>query len=142
VICSNGDGYKEIDITSGRYIVLIFRRTKSANAITPHADKQYKFSLALESGQPVHTNCTGEIGADVIIKEGKKARATGCERLIIITPKKFKKGDIQKIPENCAVVAGKDLINFIGLYADVVARISKKPDDDLVSRFNRETNIF
>ncbi|CAG8844348.1 36066_t:CDS:2, partial [Racocetra persica] len=99
VISSNKEGYKEIDVTSGRYIVLLARRTKSADAITPHADEQYKFSLALESGQPIHTSSRGKVGVDIIFEEEKKAK-------------------------NYIIVAGKDLINFVGLYADVVARIA------------------
>ncbi|CAG8746234.1 13230_t:CDS:2, partial [Racocetra fulgida] len=112
VISSNKEGYKEIDVTSGRYLVLLARRTKSADAITPHADEQYKFSLALESGQPIHTSSRGKIGVDIILEEEKKA-----------------KEDIQNIPDNCIIVAGKDLFDFVGLYADVVARIAMKSDE-------------
>ncbi|GBB98414.1 hypothetical protein RclHR1_03220007 [Rhizophagus clarus] len=60
VVCANQKGYKEIDSTSGGYLVLIARRTESADALAPHGDKQYKYSLSLESGHPVHTNSTGK----------------------------------------------------------------------------------
>ena len=70
---------KSIDFTLGKYFILVTRRTKSADTLIPHGDEQYKFSLALESGQPVHTTSTGEIDIDILIKEEEKARATGCE---------------------------------------------------------------
>ncbi|RIB06911.1 hypothetical protein C2G38_2252945 [Gigaspora rosea] len=46
VIVLNKNGFKEIDVTSEKYLVLIARRTKSADAITPHADEQYRIWAA------------------------------------------------------------------------------------------------
>ncbi|GES77290.1 hypothetical protein GLOIN_2v1525970 [Rhizophagus clarus] len=98
-------------------------RTESADALTPHGDEQYKFSLPLVSRQQVYTNSTGEIDIDILIKEEKKARDTGCERFILISPKTFKMEDRSKILKDCAVVAGNDLINFISFYALIVFNI-------------------
>ena len=74
-------------INAYKYFILVARRTKSADALTPHGDEQYKFSLALESGQPVHTNSTGKISIKLLIQEKKKAEDTGGERFILISPK-------------------------------------------------------
>ncbi|CAG8795697.1 19789_t:CDS:2, partial [Dentiscutata erythropus] len=91
VIFSNKEGYKEIDVMSGRYTVLIARRT-------------------------IHTNSTGKIGVDLILDEEKRASATGCNRFALVTPKTMDVEDIKNIPDNCIIMAGKDLINFIALY--------------------------
>jgi len=125
VACPNENGHKEVDTTSGQYIILVARRTSSADALTPHGDEQYKYSLALESGQPVHTGSKGTIDIDILIKEEKKAKNTGGNRFILISPKTFKMEDRSKIPENCAVIAGNDLINFIGLYALIIKEIQQ-----------------
>ena len=49
--------------------------------------------------------------------EVKKANDTGAELLVIVAPKDSK---------DCAIVAGIDFINFITIYAELVARISAK----------------
>ncbi|CAB5387424.1 unnamed protein product [Rhizophagus irregularis] len=122
VVCSGPLGYKEIDITLGKYLVLIARRTHSVDALTPHGDEQYKYSLALESGHPIHTNSTGEIDINILKNEAKKT-LRGCERFILISPKTFI-GDRTEIPENCAVVAGEDLLDFISPYAILTGNIA------------------
>ncbi|CAI2188724.1 15931_t:CDS:2 [Funneliformis geosporum] len=129
VMCSEDidkRGYQEIDATLGKYIIKLRRRISSADAILPHADEQYKYSEALESGYLVHKDKTGELSIDTVGKEVKKANATGAERLVIVTPKRFE----GNIPENCAIVAGADFVNFIIIYADLVARISTEIIDD------------
>ncbi|CAB4409993.1 unnamed protein product [Rhizophagus irregularis] len=122
VVCSGPLGYKEIDITLGKYLVLIARRTHSVDALTPHGDEQYKYSLALESGHPIHTNSTGEIDINILKNEAKKT-LRGCERFILISPKTFI-GNRTEIPENCAVVAGEDLLDFISPYAILTGNIA------------------
>jgi hypothetical protein len=129
VICSEDfdtRGYREIDATLNRYIIKIRRRGPSADAILPHADEQYKYSEALESGHPVHESKTGELNVEDVKIELKKALDTGAERLVIVTPKRFE----GSIPKNCAVVAGINFVNFIIIYADLVARISTEIIDD------------
>jgi hypothetical protein len=129
VMCSediDNRGYQEIDATSGKYIIKLRRRISSADAILPHADEQYKYSEALESGYQVHKDKTGELGVDTVRKEVEKANNTGAERLVIVTPKRFE----DNISENCAIVAGIDFVNFIIIYADLVARISTEIIDD------------
>ncbi|CAJ0756021.1 14618_t:CDS:2 [Entrophospora sp. SA101] len=111
VICSKDTdirGYQEIDATTGRYIIKIRRRCHSADAILSHADEQYKYSEALESGYLVHEDGLGEIDANDVKKEEVKTHATGAERLVIVTPKRFEEGDEQLIPRNCAIVSGND----------------------------------
>lgn len=61
---------------------------------------------------------------DLLVNEEKKAKDTGCERFILISPKTFKMEDRSEIPENCAVVARSDLINFIGPYALVISHLT------------------
>ena len=101
--------YQEIDATLGKYIIKIHRRSKSVDAILPHADEQYKYGEALESGHSVHENTTEELSVEDVRKELKKALDTGAERLVIVTPKSFE-GDI---PKNCAIVAGINFVNFL-----------------------------
>nr|CAG8437433.1 12308_t:CDS:2 [Entrophospora candida] len=116
VICSEDTdigGYQEIDATTGRYIIKIRRRCHSADAILSHADEQYKYSEALESGYLVHEDILGEIDANDVKKEEVKTHATGAERLVIVTPKRFKEGDEQLIPRNCAIVSGNDFVNLL-----------------------------
>ncbi|CAH1756608.1 11610_t:CDS:2, partial [Entrophospora sp. SA101] len=106
VICSKDTdirGYQEIDATTGRYIIKIRRRCHSADAILSHADEQYKYSEALESGYLVHEDGLGEIDANDVKKEEVKTHATGAERLVIVTPKRFEEGDEQLIPRNYLV---------------------------------------
>jgi hypothetical protein len=80
-------GYREIDATSGKYIIKLRKRISSADAILPHADEQYKYSEALQSGYPVHKDKTGKLGIDTVEDEIVKV---GAERLVIVTPKNSK----------------------------------------------------
>uniref|UniRef100_U9TT51 Uncharacterized protein n=1 Tax=Rhizophagus irregularis (strain DAOM 181602 / DAOM 197198 / MUCL 43194) TaxID=747089 RepID=U9TT51_RHIID len=131
-ICSNNFRNKEIQVKEIEYYehsglipkeeVLIARRTHSVDALTPHGDEQYKYSLALESGHPIHTNSTGEIDINILKNEAKKT-LRGCERFILISPKTFI-GNRTEIPENCAVVAGEDLLDFISPYAILTGNIA------------------
>ncbi|RHZ68602.1 hypothetical protein Glove_294g172 [Diversispora epigaea] len=124
VICSEDvdrRGYREIDATSSRYIIKIRRKSPLADAILPHADEQYKYSETLKSKYPVYTSKTEKLSAKNVRIELEKALGTGADRLVIVTPKKFE----GNIPENCAIVAGIDFVNFIVIYADLVARICR-----------------
>jgi hypothetical protein len=121
--------YREIDTTLNKYIIKLCRRISSANAILPHADEQYKYSEALESRYQVHKKKTEELSIDTMEKEVKKAYDTGVERLVIVMPKRFEY-DEQNIPEGCAIVDGINFVNFIIIYADLVARISAELIDN------------
>ncbi|RIA96857.1 hypothetical protein C1645_871831 [Glomus cerebriforme] len=121
--------YREIDVTLDKFIIKLRKRISSANAILPHADEQYKCSEALKSEYRVHNEKTGELSIDTVKKEVEKANATGAERFVIVTPKRFE-DDEQNIPEDCAIISGINFVNFIIIYADLVARISAELIDD------------
>ncbi|GBC07617.1 hypothetical protein RclHR1_07580005 [Rhizophagus clarus] len=56
---AKNDKAENVDVTTGRFIILVHRRSLSFSSLTPHAEEQYKFSSAVESGLPVHKTPTG-----------------------------------------------------------------------------------
>ncbi|RGB34957.1 hypothetical protein C1646_759944 [Rhizophagus diaphanus] len=126
-ICSNDFRNKEIQVKEIEYYEhsgLIPKEEGKYDEFSKPGLKDRKIFhyLALESGYPIHTSSTGEIGINILKNEAKKA-LRGCERFILISPKTFI-GDRTEIPENCAVVAGEDLLNFISPYAILTGNIA------------------
>ncbi|CAI2185760.1 15394_t:CDS:1 [Funneliformis geosporum] len=74
-VIAEGEKYKEkiIDSTSGKFIICIAKRSKTADAILPHADEQYKYVAALSSGHQLPASAVCQINMEVVLNEIKKA---------------------------------------------------------------------
>ncbi|CAG8701876.1 13478_t:CDS:2, partial [Funneliformis mosseae] len=116
------DKVEDVDITTGRFIVFVRSRSGSSDSLKPHAEEQYKFSSAIESGFPVHKIPTGEFTLEDFKKELKKA-TEGCECFIVITVKRFLH-EVNELPSRVSrdlttrtgIVFGDLFLEFMGIY--------------------------
>ncbi|CAG8675055.1 5821_t:CDS:2, partial [Cetraspora pellucida] len=51
---TNSNMTEIVDTTTGRWFIITQKRSKSADALTPHGDEQYKFSASIASDYSVH----------------------------------------------------------------------------------------
>ncbi|CAI2180629.1 7842_t:CDS:2 [Funneliformis geosporum] len=95
---AKNDKVEIIDVTIGRFIVLVCRHSGSSDSLTPHAEEQYKFSSAIESDFPVHETLTGEFTLEDFKKELEKA-TPALESYWQYSRKRLKKAeDSEEIP--------------------------------------------
>ncbi len=137
---ANNDKVENVDVTTGRFIVLVRRRSNSSDSLTPHAEEQYKFSSAIESGFPVHETSVGEFTLDDFKKELKKA-TEGCECFIVMTVKRFSH-QVNELPSRVSgdlttrtgIVFGDRFLEFMGIYGGftifIAEGISEKTMDE------------
>ncbi len=126
------DKVEDVDITTGRFIVLVHRRSGSSDSLTPHAEEQYKFSSAIESGFPVYETSTEEFTLEDFEKELKKA-TEGCECFIVMTVKRFLH-EVNKLSSRVSrdlttrtgIVFGDRFLEFMGIYGDFTRFIAEK----------------
>ncbi|CAG8503084.1 4782_t:CDS:2 [Funneliformis caledonium] len=142
------DKVEDVDITTGRFIVLVRRRIGSSDSLTPHADEQYKFSSAIETGFPVLEIPKGEFTLEDFNKELKKA-TEGCECFIVITVKQFLH-EVNELPSRVSrdlttrtgIVFGDRFLEFMGIYGDftrfIAGEVSDEGEEDEVSEMMME----
>ncbi|CAG8486380.1 23024_t:CDS:2 [Cetraspora pellucida] len=118
---TNSNRTEIIDITTGHYFVMTQKRGKSADALTPHGDEQYKFSAVIASGHSVHKTSIGEIDLEEFKTELEKAY--GCECFVLITIKRFLHG-VNELPPKTGIVFGDLLLGFMGIYGDLTKFIA------------------
>ncbi|CAB5217089.1 hypothetical protein GLOIN_2v1525970 [Rhizophagus irregularis DAOM 181602=DAOM 197198] len=73
------------------------KRSGLSDSLTPHAEEQYKFSSAIESGFPVHETTTGKFTLEDFENELEKA-TKGCECFVVMTVKRFF-GKVNELPQ-------------------------------------------
>ncbi|CAG8664413.1 3653_t:CDS:2 [Funneliformis caledonium] len=123
-------------ITTGRFIMFVRSRSGSSDSLTSHAEEQYKFSSAIESGFPVHKIPTGEFTLEDFKKELKKA-TEGCECFIVITVKRFLH-EVNELPSRVSrdlttrtsIVFGDQFLEFMGIYGDFTRFIAGEVSDE------------
>ncbi|CAG8575010.1 3325_t:CDS:2, partial [Ambispora gerdemannii] len=131
---TNSDRIETVDTTTGHFIVMTRKRSKSADALTPHADEQYKFSAAIASGHPVHKTSTGDVDLKEFKTELEKAK--GCECFVLLTIKRFLHG-VNELPPKSGIVFGDRLLGFMGIYGDLTKFIALSPEEESKKELER-----
>ena len=105
--------------TSHPHLVLNTPRAPSSDALTPHGDEQYKFSLYMASGQPIPEEAaksTKFITQKLLLEEWNKR--TG-DKFALISPKSLDESlstVVKNLPQGILLVCGKQLKEFMGVF--------------------------
>jgi hypothetical protein len=123
------DGIEIVNLnnSSQPHLVLNSRRSPSSDAITPHGDEQYKFSLYIASAQSIPDNvdiATKFITDKLFEKELKKSTQY---RFALISPKQLDPSfDLTKLVHGSLVICGENLKKLMGVFFTEAAYRSPK----------------
>jgi len=126
---------------------LVRRRSGTSDSLTPHAEEQYKFSSAIESGLPVHETSTGEFTLEDFKRELGKA-TVGCECFIVVTVKRFLH-NVNELPSRVSgnlttrtgIVFGDQFLEFMGIYGDFTRFIAGKVSEMMMDKGEEDEEV-